>query len=656
LGRYQLYFPAKEEGVMKGKGLVFLALFLMVVCSSSVAFAETVWNPTPVWISESGGSGTYDYKSTLTKHADVGDVNNDGYPDVLIGDPAGQQLEIYYNNAGQLPALPDWTSADPWQHGYLDADLADMNGDGWLDIIALQHWGGNAGWHIDGAVVIYFNNGGSFNTVPDSTYWYGRFRWKLSLTPADIDQDGDVDVLIHRNNNTLLLMSNEGGVLSQNPVGGYIGGENVGFRAIVHTAVADFDDDGIMEVAVPGVSEGPYPQFDYYKTYVFKYNAASSNLELIYKTDKTGSGGCIDRFNFFNDYDNDGDLDLITSAGQIYVNSGGTLSSDPRYWYQWCAARAAAVGDYNLDGLTDVVKSFQGGRYPNKFRYFQNTEDGFELEQEFNTGLIFGLVNIDYDLDGDLDLLVSLYRNQPYILSNETITNLTPTANAGADVAAECAGPQGATVTLDGSGSTDPDGDALTYIWTGTFGTATGVNATVTLPLGTHTVTLTVDDGNGGTGTDDVVITVADTTPPVITIFGISDGETYALGLEPEANYDVMDTCSGVASSNALLMGGDGLGLGSFTYTVTAMDNAGNTGEETAAYEVIATADGLIALIRQMVDEGLIAPKMENSLVSQVQNGALGAFINHVEAQTGKKIDPAAAAILINAANYMLAN
>ena len=62
---------------------------------------------------------------------------------------------------------------------------------------------------------------------------------------------------------------------------------------------------------------------------------------------------------------------------------------------------------------------------------------------------------------------------------------------------------EGTAVFFNGSGSTDPDGDPLTYAWTfGDGGTATGVGPVHKyLDNGTYTVTLTVDDGFGGKST-----------------------------------------------------------------------------------------------------------------------------------------------------------
>ena len=57
-------------------------------------------------------------------------------------------------------------------------------------------------------------------------------------------------------------------------------------------------------------------------------------------------------------------------------------------------------------------------------------------------------------------------------------------------------------ISLDGSPSTDPDGDNLTYTWyLDNQEIAQTVNARTYLPLGLHTITLTVQDGKGGVST-----------------------------------------------------------------------------------------------------------------------------------------------------------
>ena len=93
--------------------------------------------------------------------------------------------------------------------------------------------------------------------------------------------------------------------------------------------------------------------------------------------------------------------------------------------------------------------------------------------------------------------------------------NRAPVVFAGADqtisAGTDCLG----RVTLQGTG-TDPEGDPVRLTWSGSFGTASGTEVSLALPVGTHTITLTADDGIGGRASDTVVITVVDTTPPVI--------------------------------------------------------------------------------------------------------------------------------------------
>ena len=98
--------------------------------------------------------------------------------------------------------------------------------------------------------------------------------------------------------------------------------------------------------------------------------------------------------------------------------------------------------------------------------------------------------------------------------------NQPPVADAGNDTTAECTGAGAAVVTLDGTRSSDPDGDDLTYAWSApniTFDDPTSPTPTASFPLGATTVTLLVSDGSLD-DTDEVVVTVEDTTPPTVTV------------------------------------------------------------------------------------------------------------------------------------------
>jgi FG-GAP repeat len=95
-------------------------------------------------------------------------------------------------------------------------------------------------------------------------------------------------------------------------------------------------------------------------------------------------------------------------------------------------------------------------------------------------------------------------------------SHLPPVADAGPDQTVECTSPAGAQVQLDGTRSADPDGDFLSYLWTGPFGQASGASPIVQSPLGGGTATLTVENGSGATGTDTVQILVQDTNAPTL--------------------------------------------------------------------------------------------------------------------------------------------
>jgi pimeloyl-ACP methyl ester carboxylesterase len=81
------------------------------------------------------------------------------------------------------------------------------------------------------------------------------------------------------------------------------------------------------------------------------------------------------------------------------------------------------------------------------------------------------------------------------------IVQHNPVANAGPDQTVMADDSCTAPVQLDGSASSDPDGEALDFHWTGPFGYMSGAAPRVTLPVGSHEIRLVVFDGQrGGSG------------------------------------------------------------------------------------------------------------------------------------------------------------
>lgn len=96
--------------------------------------------------------------------------------------------------------------------------------------------------------------------------------------------------------------------------------------------------------------------------------------------------------------------------------------------------------------------------------------------------------------------------------------NRPPVADAGPDQDLECRGPRGTRAKLDGSRSSDPDGDPLRFEWRSAGGAVVGSTSRVDVlaPLGTRTFTLRVEDPQGLGAVDQVQVTVNDTIPPSI--------------------------------------------------------------------------------------------------------------------------------------------
>lgn len=164
--------------------------------------------------------------------------------------------------------------------------------------------------------------------------------------------------------------------------------------------------------------------------------------------------------------------------------------------------------------------------------------------------------------------------------------NLRPVADAGPDQTVD----SGQTVTFDGSGSSDPEGSALTYVWSvGGVQIATGINPAVEpFAVGTFTVTLTATDIHGASASDELVLTVLNG-PPVANA-----------GPDQTANYIQTVTLDGTGSSDpdgsvlTYVWSVDGtqiatganatigpFAIGTYTITLTVTDDKGASGSDT---------------------------------------------------------------------------
>jgi hypothetical protein len=160
--------------------------------------------------------------------------------------------------------------------------------------------------------------------------------------------------------------------------------------------------------------------------------------------------------------------------------------------------------------------------------------------------------------------------------------DVPPVCDANGPYVAEC---EGNPITLDGSGSFDPDGGSLTFLWVGPFiGTpASGETPTVQFPAptGDKQVDLTVEDDEGDTAMCSAQVTVQDTLPPSLTApadvtaeCASPDGTAVDLGMPT-----VSDLCD--ASVDVINDAPPLFPLGSTVVLWTATDDAGNQTTDT---------------------------------------------------------------------------
>ena len=249
------------------------------------------------------------------------DFDGDGDTDLLIAAVSAQQLTLLRNDNGGFTSV---SIAGGPQFGNRTI-VGDFNGDGAADLLYQTTSSANAPWRV------MMNDGSGTMTDLDITDASSPFR-NVALPDfilyqyriADVDGDGDVD-LIHlvagssmtyfRNDNGVFTVGSLGGITNPLPQTRYV--------------VADFDGDGDADILFQ--LSATTNDWKFYRNDGTD-GTGNPTFTLLEKEDQNSPIKGLNMANMSNqnyrvgDFDGDGDLDIFASslniAGSLYLQSG----------------------------------------------------------------------------------------------------------------------------------------------------------------------------------------------------------------------------------------------------------------------------------------------------------------------------------------------
>lgn len=140
--------------------------------------------------------------------ASAGDVNGDGFSDVIVGAFAYTSGELYegaaygfYGSENGLPAVPNWfiqTNRVGAHYGMSVAGIGDVNGDGFSDVIVGAPYDTN-GEIQEGRAYIYHGSAGGLSTIADQVLEENIANASFGVDVAaagDVNGDGFSDVMV----------------------------------------------------------------------------------------------------------------------------------------------------------------------------------------------------------------------------------------------------------------------------------------------------------------------------------------------------------------------------------------------------------------------------------------------------------------------------
>ena len=295
----------------------------------------------------------------------TGDIDNDGYRDILVTTTENHNNLLFLNNGNST--FTDISIAA----GIIDsswstsASFGDFNKDGFLDIYVSNYVSYfNLPFYnflISGiANKLYLNN--SDNTFSDATTATGAFNNGGALATAftDFDNDNDVDILI----------GNDFGVL--------YGGNALLRNDYPASTFSDISiSSGIdQQINAMGIAIGDYDEdldLDYYITNMMGNLLHTNNNDETFNEDAASlgvnAGNTVSWGTFFLDYNHDSYLDLFVASGGVMTAAVPQLNELFQKQQSGiftsvgliegitdtCRSRGAAYGDLDNDGDLDLM-------------------------------------------------------------------------------------------------------------------------------------------------------------------------------------------------------------------------------------------------------------------------------------------------------------
>jgi hypothetical protein len=268
----------------------------------------------------------------------VGDLNNDGYPDIAVVNYGTSNIGIFiaYGNGSFRTEMTKSTS-DP--SNPQSVAVADFNDDRRLDIVVANYWSDT----ID-----IFLGYGDGNFSSQVTYSTGDGSGPSSITTGDFNNDSRLDIVVANQwtyNVGVFLGYGDGTFSSQIT---YSTGYDSQPYAVV---VGDFNNDNRLDVAVANYGTNNVGIFLGYGNGIFSSQATYS----------TGDGSGPYSITT-GDFNNDSRLDIVVAnfftynAGVFLGYGDGTFSNQTIYSTgKGSGPQDAVVGDLNNDDRLDIV-------------------------------------------------------------------------------------------------------------------------------------------------------------------------------------------------------------------------------------------------------------------------------------------------------------